>query len=171
MVFDYCDKIAANGEGCKPDLNQQKQVAESELALLSILYKLIIDLFFHRTAVSNTDESRNNKRLIFLDTKSLCANVTRFAKIGSQDWQSSKVNALNHCVGSSNTSRLIQRILLKLATVCSDWDFQHILCLHSKFRLRTLGVPVSKSDSREPSRNSLTPRSRKLKLRIFFSSP
>ena len=83
-------------------------------------------------------------------------------------WQSSKVNALNHCVGSSNTSTRIQRILLKLATVCSDWDFQHILCLHSNFRLRTLGVPVSYSDSREASRNSLMPRSSKLKLRNFF---
>ena len=36
------------------------------------------------------------------------------------------------------------------------------------FRLRTLGVPVSYSDSREASRNSLTPRSPKLKLTIFF---
>ena len=36
------------------------------------------------------------------------------------------------------------------------------------FRLRTLGVPVSTSDSREASRNSLTLRSSKLELRIFF---
>ena len=36
------------------------------------------------------------------------------------------------------------------------------------FRLRTLGVPVSTSDSREASRNSLTLRSSKLKLRIFL---
>ena len=36
------------------------------------------------------------------------------------------------------------------------------------FRLRTLGVPVRNSDSREASRNSLMPRSSKLKLRIFF---
>ena len=42
------------------------------------------------------------------------------------------------------------------------------LCLHSNFRLRTLGVPVSYSDSREASRNSLTFRSSKLKLRFFF---
>ena len=42
------------------------------------------------------------------------------------------------------------------------------LCLHSNFRLRTLGVPVSYSDSREASQNSLTLRSSKLKLRIFF---
>ena len=34
-------------------------------------------------------------------------------------------------------------------------------------RLRTLGVPVRNSDSREASRNSLTLRSPKLKLRIF----
>ena len=36
------------------------------------------------------------------------------------------------------------------------------------FRLRTLGVPVSTSDSREASRNSLTFRSSKLELKIFF---
>ena len=36
------------------------------------------------------------------------------------------------------------------------------------FRLHTLGVPVSTSDSREASRNSLTFRSSKLELRIFF---
>ena len=35
------------------------------------------------------------------------------------------------------------------------------------FRLRTLGVPVRNSDSREASQNSLTLRSPKLKLRIF----
>ena len=39
-------------------------------------------------------------------------------------WHSSD-NALNHCVGSSNTSTRMQRIFAKLATVCSDWDFQH----------------------------------------------
>ena len=37
------------------------------------------------------------------------------------------------------------------------------------FRLRTLGVPVSTSDSREALRNSLTLRISKLELRIFFS--
>ena len=36
------------------------------------------------------------------------------------------------------------------------------------FRLRTLGVLVRNSDSREASLNSLTTRSSKLKLRIFF---
>ena len=36
------DKIAASGEGHKPSLDRQKYVMESELALLSILYKLII---------------------------------------------------------------------------------------------------------------------------------
>ena len=36
------------------------------------------------------------------------------------------------------------------------------------FRLRTLGVPVSTSDSREASRNSLTPRSSKLELKTFL---
>ena len=82
-------------------------------------------------------------------------------------WHSSD-NALNHCVGSSNTSTQMQRIFAKLATICSDWDFQHILWPHSNFRLRTLGVPVRNSDSREASRNSLTPRSPKLQLRIFF---
>ena len=35
------------------------------------------------------------------------------------------------------------------------------------FRLHTLGVPVSTSDSREASRNSLTLRSSKLELKIF----
>ena len=38
-------KIAAKGEGRKPDLNRQKFVAESELVLLSILYKLIIIIY------------------------------------------------------------------------------------------------------------------------------
>ena len=82
-------------------------------------------------------------------------------------WHSSD-NALNNCIGSSNTSTRMQRIFAKLATVCSDWDFQHILWPHSNFRLRTLGVPVRNSDSREASRNLLTPRSPKLQLRIFF---
>ena len=86
--------------------------------------------------------------------------------------KSTKDNALNHCVGSSNTSTQIQRTFSKLATVRSDWDFQHILWPHSNFRLHTLGVPVINSDSGEASRNSLTPRSWKLKLKIFFfSSP
>ena len=38
------------------------------------------------------------------------------------------------------------------------------------FRLRTLGVPVRNSDSREASRNSLTSSSSKLELRFFFFS-
>ena len=36
------NKIAASGEGRKPELDRQKYVVESELAILSILYKLII---------------------------------------------------------------------------------------------------------------------------------
>ena len=36
------------------------------------------------------------------------------------------------------------------------------------FRLRTLGVPVSNSNSGEASRNWLTPRSSKLELRFFY---
>ena len=46
FFYDYYDKIAAEGEGCKPDLDRQKFVAESELAILSILYKLIIIFYF-----------------------------------------------------------------------------------------------------------------------------
>ena len=46
--------------------------------------------------------------------------------------KSTKDNALNHCAGSSNTSTRIWRMLSKLATVCSDWDFQHMLCSHLK---------------------------------------
>ena len=42
FFYDYYDKIAAEGEGCKPDLNRQKFIVESELAILSILCKLII---------------------------------------------------------------------------------------------------------------------------------
>ena len=61
-------------------------------------------------------------------------------------------------------------MLSKLATVCSDWDFQHTLCSHFKnFRLRTLGVPVSNSDSQEASRNSLMARSSKIELRFFVT--
>ena len=54
FFYDYYDKIAAKGEGHKPDLDRQKFIAESELAILSILYKLIINLFFHRIAVKVT---------------------------------------------------------------------------------------------------------------------
>ena len=41
-VVQHHDKIAASGEGRKPDLDRQKYMVESELAILSILYKLII---------------------------------------------------------------------------------------------------------------------------------
>ena len=37
------------------------------------------------------------------------------------------------------------------------------------FRLRTLGVPVSNSDSQEASRNSLMLQSSKLELRLFVT--
>ena len=46
FFYDYYDKIAAEGEGRKPDLDRQKFVAESQLAILSILYKLIIIIYF-----------------------------------------------------------------------------------------------------------------------------
>ena len=36
----HYDKIAAEGEGHKPNLDRQKFVAESEIAILSILYKI-----------------------------------------------------------------------------------------------------------------------------------
>ena len=39
-------KIASEGEGRKPSSDREKYVAESELALLSILYKLIIMIYF-----------------------------------------------------------------------------------------------------------------------------
>ena len=42
MTLRYCDKTAAEGEGHKPDSDRQKFVAESELAILSILCILII---------------------------------------------------------------------------------------------------------------------------------
>ena len=42
MTLHYYDKIAAKGEGRKPDSDRQKFVAESELAILSILCILII---------------------------------------------------------------------------------------------------------------------------------
>ena len=42
MTLRYYDKIAAEGEGRKPDSDRQKFVAESELAILSILFILII---------------------------------------------------------------------------------------------------------------------------------
>ena len=55
--FKFLTKIAFKGEGRKPSSDREKYVAESELALLSILYKLIIMIyFFHRIAVSNTDK-------------------------------------------------------------------------------------------------------------------
>ena len=39
-------KIASEGEGRKPSSDREKYVAESELALLSILYKIIIMIYF-----------------------------------------------------------------------------------------------------------------------------
>ena len=42
MTLRYYDKIAAEGEGHKPDLDRQKFVAESKLAILSIFCILII---------------------------------------------------------------------------------------------------------------------------------
>ena len=38
----HYDKIAVSGEGHKPKPDKERYVAESELAILSILYKLII---------------------------------------------------------------------------------------------------------------------------------
>ena len=46
FFYDYYDKIAAEGEGRKPDLDRQKFIVESKLAILSILYKLIIIIYF-----------------------------------------------------------------------------------------------------------------------------
>ena len=46
FFYDYYNKIAAKGEGRKPDLDRQKFVAERKLATLSILYKLIIIIYF-----------------------------------------------------------------------------------------------------------------------------
>ena len=43
------------------------------------------------------------------------------------------IGMLNHCVGSSNTSTRMQKMFSKLANVCSDWDFQHMLCSYLKF--------------------------------------
>ena len=46
---------------------------------------------------------------------------------------------LKHSGGSSNTGARVQRMLSKLATVYSDWDFQHILWLHSTFQIAYTG--------------------------------
>ena len=81
-------------------------------------------------------------------------------------WQSSESNALNHCVGSSNTSTQIQRILSKLAPFTVTGITSTHYCRIQNFRLRTLGVPVSTSNSQEASRNSL--RSSKLELKNFY---
>ena len=53
-MYQHHDKIAASGEGRKPELDRQKYVVESELAILSILYKLIIIIF--RQDFSESDE-------------------------------------------------------------------------------------------------------------------
>ena len=39
MFVRHNDKIAASGEGHKPELDRQKYMVESEFALLSILYR------------------------------------------------------------------------------------------------------------------------------------
>ena len=41
------DKIASGGEGRKPNSDRQKFVAESELALLSILSKQCLMIYFY----------------------------------------------------------------------------------------------------------------------------
>ena len=56
MTVYYYDKIASEGEGPKPSSDRQKYVAESELALLSILYKLIIIIYFFSQDCSEGDE-------------------------------------------------------------------------------------------------------------------
>ena len=82
--------------------------------------------------------------------------------------KSTKDNALNHCVGSSNTSMRMressQNSQAFAVTGISSTYFGRI----QNFRLHTLGVPVSNSDSGEASQNSLMPRSSKLELRFFF---
>ena len=53
-MYRHHNKIAASGEGHKPELDRQKYLVESELAILSILYKLIIIIF--RQDFSESDE-------------------------------------------------------------------------------------------------------------------
>ena len=72
---------------------------------------------------------------------------------------------MNHCVGSSNTSTRIQRILSKLAPFTVTGITSTYYGRIQNFRLHTLGVPVSTSDSQEASRSSL--RSSKLELKTF----
>ena len=112
---------------------------ESELALLSILYKLIIRIyFFLRIAVINTDGCRNNKRLTFSDTKSHCANVTRFANA-----------TLRHYSESSEHSR---NSLCRQST-----GFLHILkILINVFDSYSSGVPTETRKSPEDSLYSLS---------------
>ena len=66
--FFFPFKIAAKGEGCKPDLDRQRYIAESELALLGILSKQCLMIHFY---LDNTDGSGSNKRLIFQMQKAL----------------------------------------------------------------------------------------------------
>ena len=58
-----------------------------------------------------------------------------------------------------------QNLQLFAVTGISSICYGHI----QNFRLRTQGVPVRNSDSREVSRNSLMPRSLKFELRFFFT--
>ena len=88
--------------------------------------------------MNNTDGSRNNKRLIFfLDTKSHCANVTRFANA-----------TLRHYSESSEHS---QNSLCRQST-----GFLHILkMLINVFDSYSSGVPTETRKSPEDSLYSL----------------
>ena len=60
LFFNVCwyyDKIASAGEGHKPSSNRQKYIAESEFALLSILYKLIIIIYFPQGCSEEDEEA------------------------------------------------------------------------------------------------------------------
>ena len=46
MILNY-DKIASAGEGRKPNSDREKYIAESELALLSILSKQSLMIYFY----------------------------------------------------------------------------------------------------------------------------
>ena len=109
------------------------------------------NLFFLRIAVINTDGCRNNKRLTFSDTKSHCANVTRFANA-----------TLRHYSESSEHSR---NSLCRRST-----GFLHILkILINVFDSYSSGGPTETRESPEDSLYSLS--NKRLSHNAFSNKP
>ena len=120
--------------------------------------------------MSNTNGSRNNKRLTFLDTKSHCANVTRFANATLRHYSKSSEHSRNslgrRSTGFLHTLKALINVFNIFQFGISDWTresregslYSQLLDLpHSAFLIKfstVVGVPTLVREYSECYQNS-----------------